>query len=136
MKSSGNGSAGSAGTHQQPEILEQLLRRLTLQQPSAALLPQRKWMHLRINHTIKERRLAWYDPCDSTALDAMLRSACGLLATQQYRVADSTANISSITHAEPRSRSPHRIALALHMLQVLAARQHHVSRGGLVFVAL
>ena len=133
MKSSGNGSAGSAGTHQQPEILEQVLRRLTLQQPSAAaLLPQRKWMHVRINHTIKERRLAWYDPCDSTALDAMLRSACGLLATQQYRVADSTANISSISLA----RSPHRIALALHTLQVLAARQHHVSRGGLVFVAL
>jgi len=106
MKSSGNGSAGSAGTHQQPEILEQVLRRLTLQQPSAAaLLPQRKWMHVRINHTIKERRLAWYDPCDSTALDAMLRSACGLLATQQYLLLDSTMSAVAVSSSLPSEQT-------------------------------
>ena len=43
-----------------------------------ARIPQQKWMHVRVGHSLVERRLTWYDPCEPSALDMMLRTACAV----------------------------------------------------------
>lgn len=50
--------------------------------------PVKKTMRIRLNHHTKVRQCSWYDPCDAAAMDAMVRAACGIPATQQYLLLD------------------------------------------------
>ena len=44
----------------------------------------------RVDHSAKSRRVAWYDPCEPVALDALLRAACGIAPDRQYLLLDAT----------------------------------------------
>ena len=60
-----------------------------------------KVMYVRVGHTMKLRRLTWYDPCEPSALDAMLRAACGVAPSQQYLLLDQTMCAVAVSSSLP-----------------------------------
>ena len=66
---------------------------------------QQKWMHVRIGSSAKERRVAWYAPCESAALDAVLRAACSIPADRQYLLLDATMSAVAISSSLPSGQT-------------------------------
>ncbi len=58
-------------------------------------------MTVRVGHSTKPRRLTWYDPCEPSALDAMLRATCGIAPTQQYVLLDKTMSAVAVSSSMP-----------------------------------
>ena len=63
--------------------------------------PLKKFIDVRIGASLKERRVAWHDPCDSAALDALLRVACGVPSGQSYLLLDSSMTGVAVSSSLP-----------------------------------
>ena len=81
-------------------IIEQAVSRLSVAPPAPAA-PVRKWMHVRVGHRAKVRKLAWYDPCEAQAMDMMLRAACGVAPSQQYLLLDTDMSAVAVASTLP-----------------------------------
>ena len=79
------------------ELLEAVTAQLGIQQGQ----PQKRHMIVRMGHTSKHRRLAWYHPCEFAAMDAMLRAGCGIPADRQYLLLDSTMSSVAVSSSLP-----------------------------------
>ena len=75
------GNGGDSG------LLSALLRQLGAGNGG---VPQKKSLKVKVGHSSKSRQLAWYDPCEASALDMMLRTACGVPAGSQYLLLDAS----------------------------------------------
>ena len=93
---------GNGSTAQQPQsesgLLSALIEGLRTQ---LTLRGGQKYMHVRIGSSAKERRVAWYDPCEPAALDAVLRAACGVPAERQYLLLDATMSAVAVSSSLP-----------------------------------
>jgi len=60
-----------------------------------------KWLHVRVGHAAKLRKLTWYDPCEPAALDALVRATCGIAPTQQYLLLDEAMSAIALSSSLP-----------------------------------
>ena len=63
--------------------------------------PTRKYMDVRIGHTMRHRRLTWYEPCEPQTLQAALLTLCGLPPSQPYLLLDDTMSAVCVTASLP-----------------------------------
>ena len=117
-------NAGSAPGAEAPPwaALIESLRTLGVAKP-----PQQKWLHVRVGHASKERRLTWYDPCEPAALDAMLRAACSVPVSQPYLLLESaTMSAVAVSSSMPSGGSFELVRNATG--QFCAHASHHACR--------
>ena len=89
--------------------------------------PVKKFMNLRINHATKLKRCTWYEPCDSAALDTMVRAACGLSSTTQYLLLDDTMSAVALSSSLPSG-------LTFEVATVLPAPTDHSKQRAVVII--
>lgn len=81
----------------------------------------KKWMIVRDQK--KERRVAWYTPCESVALDALLRGAFSLTSETPYLLLDDTMTAVAVSSSLP---SGHTFELFLPPPTISAARNRAI----------
>ena len=74
-------------------------------------------MLVRVGSSAKARRVAWYDPCDNAALDAVLRAACGVPAERQFLLLDATMSAVAVSSSLPSGET---FELVMHAKKYLA----------------
>ena len=67
----------------------------------AIMKPVQKMMLVRIGHSPKPRKLTWYDPCETAALDTMIRAGCGISPKQNYLLLDRTMSAVAVSSSLP-----------------------------------
>lgn len=93
------GSRRSMSTNSDQEgkaDISSLLSQLSVLAPSG-----QKHIMVRVDHSPKSRRVAWYEPCEASALDALLRAACGIPADQHYLLLDTSMTAVAVSSSLP-----------------------------------
>ena len=70
------------------------------QQPSG-----RRSILVRVSHFPKARKVSWYAPCESAAIDSMLRAVCGIAPLQQYLLLDSSNAAVAVSSSLPADQT-------------------------------